>query len=376
MIPTDVRLAVPVEPLTAWLRAEGLLPADATADDVDVVQLSGGSSNLTFRVRGRTGGGVDWVLRRPPVKGSLPTAHDVVREYRIQSALAPTGVPVAPMVAACADPEVIGAPFYLMGHLDGVVHADQRKLAALAPDEARQIALALVDALAAIHAVLPEETELRELARPEPFLDRTLRRWRRQWGLSRSPERPVPALDELFEVLERRRPPAAPVRLVHGDFNLGNVMYGAAEQTRVIAVLDWELATLGDALADLGSLLAYWGDAGRVMWQGRGGHLADANPGFPSSAELVERYAATSAALADARGGEAAAGEDALRLVPYYEVLATVKLAVIAAGAIRRMPPGDTAGPERVWGTVGRLADVARALAADSGLDGPVRTGP
>ncbi|OHV39359.1 hypothetical protein BCD49_11825 [Pseudofrankia sp. EUN1h] len=373
-----VEQAVPVSRLAGWLRAQRLLPADADGGDLEVVQLAGGASNLTFRVRGA---GLDLVLRRPPVSGALPTAHDVVREYRIQEALAPTGVPVARMVAACSDPEVIGAPFYLMGHLDGVIHASAAELAALPAETARRVGLSLADTLASVHAVRPERNRLRELARPESFLDRTLRRWRRQWGLSQDPARPLPGLDTLFDILERGRPPAAPRRLVHGDYNLANVMYAAGEPSRVLAVLDWELAALGDALADLGALLSYWGDAGRVLWAGRGGHLADANPAMPSATDLVERYALTSAALADTSAAADAAPSDSedestptveatLRHLPYYEVLATVKLAVIVAGAARRQRSPEPDQIDRLWRTVSSLTDVASARAADARLVG------
>jgi aminoglycoside phosphotransferase (APT) family kinase protein len=367
---------VPAAALSGWLRAEGLLPAGAGPDDLEITQLAGGASNLTFRVQAP---GADWVLRRPPVHGALPTAHDVVREYRIQEALAATGVPVAPMVAACADPDVIGAPFYLMRRLDGVIHGEAAGLAALPATDIRKIVLRLVDTLATIHAVRPERTPLRELARPGSFLDRTISRWRRQWELSQVPAHPVPALDALFDLLARRRPADAPVRLVHGDYKLDNVMYAADDQTRVLAVLDWELATLGDALADLGALVMYWGEVGRLMWASRGGHLADANPAMPATEEIVDRYALRMASVTEkATEAELVFGaapglpadtdapiEAALRHLPYYEVLATTKLAVIVAGAARRQQDPTADDATRIWDTVTALAALATARAAD-----------
>ncbi|HZQ58073.1 MAG TPA: phosphotransferase family protein [Acidimicrobiales bacterium] len=326
---------VPPRALAAWLGSQGL--TDGTG--VGVEQLSGGASNLTFRVRT---GDRDWVLRRPPAKGALPTAHDVLREHRIQAALAPTPVPVPRMVAMCADESVIGAPFYVMERVEGEVYASAAAIAALAPADARAASQALVTTLATLHAVDPDAIGLRDLRRPEPFVDRQLRRWAGQWERSRAA--PLPVLDDVFVQLGARRPAPTDARIVHGDYNLGNVMFSGNE---LVAVLDWELTALGDALADLGALLAYWGEAGRLLWERRGGHLPDANPGMLSRAEVVAAY-------------EAAAGAPATD-VAFFEAMATAKLAVICAGSLLRADDQSDEHRDHLWRLVERLAAISAA---------------
>ena len=331
----DVDLVVPAGPLGAWLQSEAL----SDGGTLRIEQLSGGSSNLTFRVRTGTR---DWVLRRPPATGVLPTAHDVVREHDIQRALGPTPVPVARMVGVCRDPAVIGAPFYLMEHVDGSVYGTVDAVAALTFADAGAVSLALADTLATLHAVDPDAVGLSALARPEPFVDRQLRRWKGQW--ERSAPAPLPVLDGVFAELERRRPPPTPARVVHGDYNLANVMFSGST---VAAVLDWELTALGDPLADLGALLAYWGAAGRVLIASRGGHLPDANPGMAGADELVARYEAATGALADE--------------LPFFEAMATAKLAVICAGSMLRNTDQSEDRRAQTWHTVTALADIAAA---------------
>jgi aminoglycoside phosphotransferase (APT) family kinase protein len=324
---------VPPAALGAWLVSEGL----ADGAPVVIEQLSGGSSNLTFRVRS---GSDDWVLRRPPVKGALPTAHDVLREHRIQAALAPTPVPVARMVSACADADVIGAPFYLMERVDGTVYASAAAIGALTPADAGEASRALVTTLAALHAVDPDAIGLGDLRRPEPFVDRQLRRWKGQWERSRAA--PLPVLDDVFTQLDARRPAPADARIVHGDYNLGNVMFSSTE---LVAVLDWELAALGDALADLGALLAYWGSAGRLLWERRGGHLPDANPGMLSRDDIIATY-------------EDATGAPATH-VAFFEAMATAKLAVICAGSLLRADDQSEEHRAHLWELVTRLSAIA-----------------
>jgi 5,6-dimethylbenzimidazole synthase len=333
---TDVDLVAPPARISSWLRDAGLEPGD----DLVVEALSGGSSNLTFRVRD---GRHDWVLRRPPASGALPTAHDVLREFRIQRALAPTDVPVPVMVAACDDPGVIGAPFYVMDHVDGVVYTKPHQLAALDAPSAHAVGMSLADTLAALHAIDPAEIGLGDLVRPEPFVDRQLRRWQQQWERSRTA--PVPLLDAVFARLTSTRPPAPPARLVHGDFNLGNVMFAVSEVSTVAAVLDWELTAAGDPLADLGALLAYWGAAGQLLSARRGGHLPDANAGLPTGPELIARYAAATGDPADG--------------LSFYIALATAKLAVICAGSLLRATDQSDAHRSTLTALVNALAEVA-----------------
>ncbi|MDI2128114.1 phosphotransferase family protein [Yinghuangia seranimata] len=330
----------PADPvrLAAWARDAGLLGAG----DLTVTRLSGGASNLTYRV---TGGGHDWVLRRPPAFGALPTAHDMAREFRVQAALAGSGVPVAAMVALCGDPGVLGAPFYLMERLDGVFHTRSADVAALAPTVAREAGLALARALGTLHAVPPSAVGLGDLARPEPYLERQLRRWRGQWDRVGFDE--VPELDRLLRELGDAVPASGRLGIVHGDYNLGNVMYRADDPARVRAVLDWELSAVGDPLADVGQLLAYWGAAGRLLNAHRGGHLPDANAALPGRDELVEAYVETTGApLPD---------------LAFYERFAVVKLAVICAGSLARAAAPDRERVERTVGLVARLAAIADA---------------
>nr|WP_237534391.1 phosphotransferase family protein [Streptomyces sp. SID3343] len=327
--------------MTAWLVAQGVVAAGA---ELRVDQLAGGSSNPTFRLREVGGDGVDLVLRRPPDRGALPTAHDMDREYRFQAALAATAVPVAPMVALCRDAAVIGAPFYVMGRLDGVVHARAAAVRELPAGTAPAAALALVRTLAALHAVDPVAVGLGDYARPEPYAARQLRRWRRQWEASRVET--VPLVGDVLAALTAAVPDAGPDRIVHGDYNLANVMYERARPERVLAVLDWEMATVGAPEADLGQLLAYWGAAGRLLFADRGGHLPDAAPGMPSAAELVREYHT--------------AGELRVRHIPFWESFAVIKLAIICAGALRRVADPTAEHRTRIESVVAGLANIAR----------------
>ena len=316
--------AVPVERLEAWIAAH----VPGGCGRLKVEQLSGGSSNLTFRV----GDGVnDWVLRRPPLGAALDTAHDVGREHRVQAALAASEVPVARMVAACPDPAPIGAPFYLMEHLDGAVYADADAVVHLDEDDAAAAADELVDVLARLHAVDPAAVGLDGLGRPDGFLPRQLRRWRTQW--ERAATRPLPAIDEVARRLEASLPPERPPALVHGDYSFNNTMWDRDRPGRMLAVLDWEMATRGDPLTDLGMLVAYWGPVGELLWRSRLPQPHRANAGFPPASALVERYARAS-------------GRD-LDDLDFYVGLATYKLAVITEGAAARL---RSTSPERAAG--------------------------
>jgi len=246
------------------------------------------------------------------------------------------------MVAACADETVIGALFYVMERVEGEVYASAAAVAALAPADARAASRALVTTLATLHAVDPDAIGLRDLRRPEPFVDRQLRRWAGQWERSRAA--PLPVLDDVFVHLGARRPAPTDARIVHGDYNLGNVMFSGS---KLVAVLDWELTALGDALADVGALLAYWGEAGRLLWERRGGHLPDANPGMLSRAEVVAVY-------------EEAAGAPATD-VAFFEAMATAKLAVICAGSLLRADDQSDEHRAHLWRLVERLAAIAAA---------------
>jgi aminoglycoside phosphotransferase (APT) family kinase protein len=320
--------------LHPYLRAQvPALPAERTPA---ASLITGGRSNLTYRVR-LDGGTV--VLRRPPLGHVLATAHDMTREYRIISALAPTAVPVPQAIALCTDETVIGAPFYLMSDVDGTVYRHRAQTDALGEEQRRRLAFDMIDTLAALHAVDPASVGLSDFGHPDGFLARQVRRWAGQ--LERSRSRDLPGIDELHDRLAAAVPAASAVGIVHGDYRLDNLIVAA--DGRIAAVLDWEMATLGDPLADLGLLLTYWDALHRP-----GNPVADgvgAEAGFPTGAELIGRYAEVS-------------GTDVAAL-DWYVGLGCYKLAVICEGIHYRYTLGQTVGEgfERMGGMVAPLVE-------------------
>ena len=291
--------------------------------------IGGGRSNLTYRVHGASG---SCVLRRPPLGHVLPTAHDMAREFRVLSALAPTDVPVARPLALCEDAAVNGMPFYVMEDRPGVVIEDRIPPGyAATAEERRRLSLALVDVLARLHAVDWRAVGLEGFGRPEGYLERQLRRWSQQWQRSKVAE--LPAIDELMRRLGAALPSSPPATVVHGDYRLGNVALAPDDPGRILAVFDWEMATLGDPLADLGYLLMYWAEAGDPPEQAMPGGVRalTAAPGFPTRAELVAAYARASGRVVEA--------------IDFYQVLALYKLAVISEGIYARYKMGKTVGP-------------------------------
>ena len=336
--------------VTAWFEAN--LPG--TRPPLEVRQIAGGRSNLTYRVADTAGNA--WVLRRPPLHGVLPSAHDMGREHRVISALAATPVPVPATFGRCEDPAVTGAPFYVMEYVDGIVPRDEATVAAHLDEPARAAAAgSLVDALVALHAVDPDEVGLGELGRRSGYLERQLARWQRQLEQSRT--RPLPALDEVHRRLAANLPvQRGPARIVHGDFRLDNVVLSPAG--RVLAVLDWELCTLGDPLADIGLLLVYWAEPGDQTLPL--GTAPTVMPGFPDRAAVTEAYAARS-------------GRDLAELDTYV-AFASWKLAVILEGVVARHATGAYGTGDDSWrgfaGVVEALADQALELT------GRLRPGP
>jgi len=290
--------------------------------------ISGGRSNLTYLV---TGPGGRCVLRRPPLGHVLPTAHDMAREHRVLTALADTDVPVARPLALCSDPEVNGAPFYVMEYRPGVV-ANERMPHGFAeePEVRRRIGLALIDVLARLHRVDYAARGLADFGRPEGYLERQVRRWSQQWEKSKVAD--APEIDELIRRLLPALPASPPPALVHGDYRLGNVALDPADPGRIVAVFDWEMSTLGDPLADLGYTLIYWGEVGDPPEERMPGSFqaVTAQPGFPTRAELVAEYAERSGTAVDH--------------VDFYQVLALYKLAVISEGIYARYLQGKTLG--------------------------------
>lgn len=286
--------------------------------------IHGGRSNLTYTV---TDGESTWVLRRPPLGLVAPTANDVVREYRVMHALQRSPVPVPPTVALCEDRSVIGVPFTVTGYVPGPVIRSPADAAGLSPEQARRCGLALVDELARLHAVVPAEVGLADFGRPEGFAQRQVHRWRKQWQVVAT--RQLPQLDQLYQALLRRLPASGTAAVVHGDYRLDNTILDPDDPGRVAAIVDWEMATLGDPLVDLGLLLAYWDPVvAPLLAQG---HAISGNPGFPDRDEVAARYLE--------RAGRAPGAD-----LSFYRGLGYYKLAVIAEGIHHRYRQGLTVG--------------------------------
>ena len=293
--------------------------------------IPSGMSNLTYVVTPRGGAADDAViLRRPPTGSVLATAHDMSREFRVISALGPTPVPVPRTLHLCSDPAVLGAPFYLMERVVGLhVRDDLPPGYADQPAQRRVIADRLVDVLADLHAVDPAAVGLADFGRPEGFLARQVRRWTDPVGRDARPEPPGPGRAGRASWPETV-PASRRSAIAHGDFRIDNCLLDPVEPGRVRAVLDWEMSTLGDPLADLGMLFVYWPEPGedRATELGRVTTL----PGFPTRHELAERYAArTGADLAD---------------LPWYVGFSFFKFAVIVAGIVARSAAGAMAGKD------------------------------
>jgi len=306
-------------------------------------RLPGGRSNLTYAVRDSTGRA--FALRRPPLGPRLGSAHDMVREYKVIEALAQTPVPVAPVVGLCEDETVIGAPFYVMEFVDGLILRSSDSSAAFSPPQRGDIADLVVDTLVAIHAVDPDQVGLGDLGRKQDYVARQLRRWIGQWEKSKTRE--LDLIGDVHRRLEARIPKQGPATIVHGDYRLDNMII--AESGEIAAVVDWELCTLGDPLADVGLLLVYWSEPGDELIP-----LIETPTiaaGFPTRDHIRERYAERS-------------GRD-LALIDYYVALGYWKLAVVLEGVYARYAAGQygdgASGYEALAGMVNRLAEAADA---------------
>jgi aminoglycoside phosphotransferase (APT) family kinase protein len=298
--------------------------------------ITGGRSNVTYRV---TDGRTTWVVRRPPLGGVLATAHDVGREARVMAALADTPVPVPPVLHLCEDSDVVGAPFVVMSYVDGIVLRGREEMAGYAPAQLTRACELLVDTLLALHAVDPDEVGLARFGKPEGFLQRNVKRWATQWQSSRT--RDLPVVDDIAARLARAVPTTQRVTVVHGDYRLDNVMY-RRDLEQVAAVVDWELSTLGDPLADVGLLLTYTEVAGEVLGTGAAEGLLDA----PA---VLARYAAGSDLDLDG--------------IAWYSAFGVFKLAVILEGVHARYVAGATVGEG--FETMGSYVPMLAARAAE-----------
>lgn len=296
--------------VSEWIGELGIGAVSPLAFD----RVGNGQSNLTFSVS--DAGGSRWVLRRPPLGHLLASAHDVVREYRILSALQNTGVPVPKTIALCTDEKVSDVPLVLMSYVDGVVIDSVGTAEQMTEQLRSSVGQSMAGALADIHRVDLESVGLLDLASHKPYAQRQLKRWTTQWQQSKSRE--VPEIDALAERLASNIPEQRELALVHGDFHLNNVITSPADGS-IVAVVDWELCTLGDPLADLGGLLAYWPEAGDAV---AGPFMASTLPGFPTRADLTADYASKT-------------GRD-VTAVGFWQVLALWKLSIIAEGVMRR----------------------------------------
>ena len=310
-----------LDALEAYLDAEGLGSGPVTAS-----MLIGGHSNATFVIRRD---GCEVVLRRPPRPPLPPGAHDVVREARLLRALGPTPVPVPAVLAICESAEEIGTPFMLMEYVDGHALGDRLPAALDGPGQRERIAEAFVDAIAAVHEVDIEAAGLAWLGRPDGYLERQLRRFAGSWEVNRT--RDLASMTELERLLRAQQPASSQTTLVHGDARLGNAMFAPQPPARVAALLDWEMATLGDPLADLGYLCVAWTDRSDdppPMF-----HLSTVTgqPGFPTRAELVSLYERRS--------------RRRVRDLSWYVALACWKSAVFMEGNFRRAREGMSDDP-------------------------------
>jgi aminoglycoside phosphotransferase (APT) family kinase protein len=298
---------VNVDSVTQWLKDQ--IPGLATP--LTFTLIAGGHSNLTFRCEAADG--TAYVLRRPPLGHVLESAHDMSREHRIVAALADSGVPVAPVIGLCEDVEVNDAPFYIMGFVAGPVLHDAQAALAMPESERMDLSFNVVDVLARLHAINPDDVGLGDLGRKEAYLARQLRRWNKQWEATKTHE--IPDMEESARLLDERMPEQIGASIAHGDYRLGNMIVG---EGRIRALLDWELCTLGDPLADVGYLLNSWiepADAPEIQTPTSVG-------GFATRAQMCERY-------------EAATGRD-LGGINYYRAFSHWRLAAIGQGVYKR----------------------------------------
>lgn len=347
MTPPDDPRGIDAESVTSWF-AERVAEL---ATPLQFEQITGGLSNLTYRVTAADGR--RWVLRRPPLGHVLATAHDMAREHRIITALGPTMVPVPPVVDLCVDESVNGAPFYVMDFVDGLVASDASVAEALTIPARATACRSLVDVLATIHGIDVDAIGLGDLGRREDYVGRQLSRWKRQYDAST--DSPITEMDQLHDRLLARIPQQVDATIVHGDYRIENCILRS--DGTIAAVLDWELCTLGDPLADLGFTLVYWGEATDRLPIAP--NATTTLPGFATRAEVVAMYAERT-------------GRD-VSSIGYYMALGYWKLGCILQGVLMRYRAGamgdsDRSDP-RLDGGVTALA-ILGLEALDHGIGG------
>jgi aminoglycoside phosphotransferase (APT) family kinase protein len=332
-----------LEPLAEFLASRGLdAPSGLTA-----APIGEGHSNVTFLLSSGL------VLRRPPRGPLPPSAHDVLREARLLRALEATPVRVPTVLAVCEDPNVIGAPFYLMERVAGEVITDSIPAPLDTPAQRARIAEQLIDALVELHRVDWTRLDLEGFGKPTGYLERQLRRFSGLWEHNRT--RALPQVDEVGRWLGVNLPQSPQATIVHGDFRLGNTMFASARPARLarlVAILDWEMATIGDPLADLGYLLMHWTQPGDQLGKFNA-HNVTLLSGFPTRAELIARY--------EKRSGRS------MQAVDWYVTLALWKAVVFMEGNYKRAVAGSTDDPYLKTFEQGVVEIADRALAVSRG---------
>lgn len=316
---------------------------------IEASPIGEGHSNVTYLIRR---GALEAVLRRPPRGPLPPSAHDVLREARLLNALAPTEVRVPEVLAVCEDESLIGCPFYVMERVQGEVIVGEVPAVLDSPEQRRRVADELIDALVEIHGADWRAAGLVGFGKPSGYLERQVRRFSGLWDLNKT--RDIPAVERVGRWLADQMPQSAPATIVHGDYRLGNTMFAAQAPARLVAVFDWEMATIGDPLADVGYMCMFWaeqGDDDDSLRQQVGN--VTRRQGFPSRTELIERY--------EERSGRS------MRDLRWYTALALWKATVFMEGNYKRAVAGSTDDPHlKAFGDgVVELARQAEKVAFD-----------
>jgi aminoglycoside phosphotransferase (APT) family kinase protein len=328
-------------PLEAYLDSQGL-----GEGPVEASRIGEGHSNLTFLIER---GGRQFVLRRPPRPPLPPSAHDVLREARLLSAVRGTPIRVPEVLAACDDESILGVPFYVMNYVDGTVMTSEVPEPLATPEDRRRISTELIDSLAEVHSVDYAACGLEGFGKPTGYLDRQLRRFNGLWEHNKTRE--LPLVQEVGEWLAGNKPESPPATIVHGDYRLGNTMFANRPPARLVAIFDWELATIGDPLADLGYLTTSWSRPDDDVPENMFDHLRVTHgEGFLERDELVAYYEErTGRSMSDLR---------------WYQALALWKAAVFMEGNYKRSLAGTTDDPYLKLFDKGvpQLADSAHAI--------------